>query len=291
MLEWTYSGVDFTLYGNGGPSCINYLTPKWLFIETLCVFLFSATFEIYYPWYKSVCNYQPNLQLRERFGRKLLLAALCLIWGIEIGFKLSTRQLIFILNPCHLITLAQLILLISPPRRWMHFLFRIQTYAISGATLALCFPVLNTRVLPFEVASYYIHHILMLITPFYLMRLGGIYNMEPLLNFDWLLMSVGILRLYHYLVLQPISILTEVNLNSMMCPAISDPFNGVWYRVAACFHQTAFITIHGKLTCFVGMKFFAPKKDVIKEIIEIDANGNHIKLKNSNSSVNQTKID
>ena len=46
---------------------------------------------------------------------------------IEIGFKLSTRQLIFILNPCHMLTLIQLILLISPPRRWMHILFRIQT--------------------------------------------------------------------------------------------------------------------------------------------------------------------
>lgn len=292
MLEWTYTGVDFSLYGNGGPSCMNFLTPKWLAIETLCVILFSATFEIYYPWYKSVCNYQPNLLLRERFGRKLLLAALCLIWGIEIGFKLSTRQLIFILNPCHMITLAQLVLLISPPRRWMHFLFRIQTYAISGATLALCFPVLNTRVLPFEVASYYIHHILMLITPFYLMRLGGIYNMEPLLNFDWLLMSIGIMRIYHYLVLQPMSMLTEVNLNSMMCPAISDPFNGVWYRVAACFHQTAFMLIHGKLVCFIGMKFFAPKADLLlkeDKIIEKDANGNHINLKNSSNCVNHEK--
>lgn len=107
FLDWTYSGVDFSLYGNGGPECINYLSPTWLFFETLCVLLFSATFEIYYPWYKSVCNYRPNLELRERFGRKLLLAALCLIWGIEIGFKLSTQQLIFILNPCHMITLSQ----------------------------------------------------------------------------------------------------------------------------------------------------------------------------------------
>ena len=64
-------------------------------------------------------------------------------------------------------------MLISPPRRWMHFLFRFQTYLISGATIAIIFPVLNTRHLPFEVASYYIHHALMLVTPLYLMRLGG----------------------------------------------------------------------------------------------------------------------
>jgi len=276
MLEWTYSGVDFSLDGNGGPKCANFLPLKWSIIESLCVIAISATFEIYYPWWKSVSNYKPNLQLRERFGRKLLLAALCLIWGIEIGYKLSSKQLIFILNPCHMITLSQLILLISPPRKWIHFLFRVQTYAISGATLALIFPVLNTRVLPFEVASYYIHHLLMLFTPFYLMRLGGIYNMEPLLNFDWLFMSVGILRLYHYVVLLPLSLLTEVNLNAMMCPAVSDPFNGPWYRVAACFHQTVFIAIHGKLVCFIGEKFFAPKADNDTKK-GIDVNGNHIK--------------
>jgi len=266
MFNWTYSGVDFSLYGNGGPECIGYLSPTWLAVETLIVLVISGTFELYYPWYKSVCNYKPNLELRERFGRKLLLAALCLIWGIEIGFKLSTRQLIFILNPCHMITLVQLILLISPPRRWMHFMFRIQTYAISGATVAIIFPVLNTRHLPFEVASYYIHHGLMLITPFYLMRLGGIYNMEPIGNFHWFFMSMGILRLYHYLVLQPISIMTGVNLNSIMCPAISDPFKGQFYRIAACFHQTAFIAIHGKLTCFIGMRFFAPKCEPAHEL-------------------------
>lgn len=113
------------------------------------------------------------------------------------------------------------------------------------------------------------------------MRLGGIYNMEPLMNLDWLFMSVGILRLYHYLVLQPISILTEVNLNSMMCPAISDPFNGPYYRIAACFHQTAFIFIHGKLTCFIGMTFFAPKA-YSKKPIELDKNGNNIQIEKSN---------
>jgi hypothetical protein len=95
MLEWSYSGVDFSLYGNGGPECAGYL-PKWiLFGETLFVIIYS------------VSNYKPNLELRERFGRKLLLAGLCLIWGIEIGYKLSTRQLIFILNPCHVVTFVQ----------------------------------------------------------------------------------------------------------------------------------------------------------------------------------------
>lgn len=107
MLDWSYSGVDFSLDGNGGDECANYL-PTWVMaVETSFIVLHAAMFELYFPWKRSVCNYKPNLELRERFGRKLLLASLCLIWGIEIGYKLSTRQLIFILNPCHMVTLLQ----------------------------------------------------------------------------------------------------------------------------------------------------------------------------------------
>lgn len=107
MLEWSYSGVNFTLKGNGGPDCVNYMSTTSIIVETIFIISYSLLAEIVYPWKRSVSNYKPNLELRERFGRKLLLASLCLIWGIEIGYKLSTRQLIFILNPCHIVTFLQ----------------------------------------------------------------------------------------------------------------------------------------------------------------------------------------
>jgi hypothetical protein len=43
----------------------------------------------------------------EPFGKRLLLVMICLLWGIEIGFKFSSRTVIFLLNPCHVTTALQ----------------------------------------------------------------------------------------------------------------------------------------------------------------------------------------
>ena len=42
-------------------------------------------------------------------------------------------------------------------------------------------------------------------------------------------------------------LLAQTNLNNMICPAISDPFHGPYYRVLAMSHQTILVPLVGKL--------------------------------------------
>ena len=43
----------------------------------------------------------------EPVSKQLLLVFLCLLFGIEIGYKICCGQLLYILNPCHIITMAE----------------------------------------------------------------------------------------------------------------------------------------------------------------------------------------
>ena len=60
-----------------------------------------------------------------------------------------------------------------------------------------------------------------------------------------------------------------------MCPAVSDPFYGRWYRVAATIHQTAAICVHGKIYTWILSKFL-PHKKVIDDYQQNQSRGEEI---------------
>jgi len=101
--------------------------------------------------------------------------------------------------------------------------------------------------LAFETETYWIQHICVLLVPYYLLHLGGVYTAEDFKDFGWTFMSYGILLMYHFTVLQTIGMLTWINLNSMVCPAVSDPFYGPYYRIAAICHQMLMVPVICKL--------------------------------------------
>ena len=107
-MSWTYAGVDTTLYGNGGPDCA-YFIPGWQkFCETL-IFGGLAMLEIWFAYPRlKLPDRIPDTEMKgDRTGRKVMLMIMCVIFGIEIGFKCATKQVIWLLNPCHVITMVQ----------------------------------------------------------------------------------------------------------------------------------------------------------------------------------------
>jgi len=109
-LSWTYAGVDPKLPGNGGPECLEFISPSQKLIETT-FYVMIAVFAIIYAWPRLNVSDCKRVSIHaaavDSVGRRVMLLIMCTTFGVEIGFKLATRQLIWILNPCHLVTMMQ----------------------------------------------------------------------------------------------------------------------------------------------------------------------------------------
>ena len=92
---------------------------------------------------------------------------------VQLGYKVASRQLVYILSPCHAVTALQVncrfirlqkkltytivncpqvYLLASPPSPSTTITFQTHLGLLNGAVLALLFPVLDTYVMPGEVS-------------------------------------------------------------------------------------------------------------------------------------------
>jgi len=118
-LSWTYAGVDPSLAGNGGPDCATFVPTSQKLFETV-LFIMIGVVEICYAWPRinaatpKVCSVSHDggvvARSSDSCGRRIMLMFMCLVFGAELGFKLASQQLIWILNPCHLVTMMQVLL-------------------------------------------------------------------------------------------------------------------------------------------------------------------------------------
>ena len=68
--------------------------------------------------------------------RTLLIVTMSMCYGMELTYKLATKQLIFIINPCHVMCLLQLtVLCLNPFKSVAQHLFRIM---LNGMFFPIC---------------------------------------------------------------------------------------------------------------------------------------------------------
>lgn len=105
-MDWLYDGVNTTVPRNAGPECAAYMNPTWRKIET--TFLLVVAIKLFDWSYRRISIAPINYGKREMGSFKvILLIAMCVIWGMEIGYKFSSRTVIYLLNPCHVTTAIQ----------------------------------------------------------------------------------------------------------------------------------------------------------------------------------------
>jgi len=106
MFEWAYDGVNSSIPRNVGPECANYLTLKRRLIETLFISVFIISCII---WGLKRITLPKKMTYggQDRVGRRILMIIMSLVLGMEIGFKFTSRTVIYLLNPCHITTALQ----------------------------------------------------------------------------------------------------------------------------------------------------------------------------------------
>ncbi len=100
-----YGGIRPEIPGHGGEECARYLSPRQMIVETLISTAMMVIVGIFGLFTYTMPKRFPKDQ--DFVVKKLLLVLLCMTLGIEAGFKINSKQLLYLLNPCHVITMIE----------------------------------------------------------------------------------------------------------------------------------------------------------------------------------------
>ncbi|CAG5131956.1 unnamed protein product [Candidula unifasciata] len=256
-FDWASKGEDSPyppVYG--GLECNDFLGISqqcWESVATAVLALLALLYA--YPRLRLPGACSCGYQRQEPAGKGILLLLLCLAFGIEVGVKLATRRMFWIGKPGHLATMLQIFILAAPPNRIVTAAFRLQMHMLVGIPLVVFFPITSMHLSLFESGINFIQHLLMLGITFYLMHYGDPYIPESLGDFSWAFMAYVFLFVYHFLPLQLLAYVSQVNLNNILYPDSLEGNQSKFYRLMVFCHQLILIPTFGKLLVIIANTF------------------------------------
>ena len=255
--DWAIGGIDFEVEGNGGLSCRDHVGFNRRVCETLlgiglplCLFLWNRT-------QNTEQERQKKSHSRNYYSplRIALLVSMTFVFGIEVGFKFASKQLIWLFNPCHVTSLIDIYCLAMPVDafRLNNSLFVMTLFTLHGPLAAMLFPTDGGLVLPFESEIYWIQHILLVLVPLYflLVKDGHGYTAHKM-EMRWFSTAFLMWSIWHWGALMWLGYLSWANVGSMLCPAYSDPFAGPNFRLIGIIHQSVAVFAFGSLTARIA---------------------------------------
>ncbi|MCP9258554.1 hypothetical protein DINM_001582 [Dirofilaria immitis] len=259
IYDYLLGGINNFIPENGGPQCLEFLSLWQRVVETLILVPFaiagiiisSKNLEpINLPNFDKVSVSVDKNVVLTNSGKNLvkyyILTFYCFIFGSEIIYKLINRTVIFILNPCHIASALQILLLMMGTNNHkMCLLFRFQMYMLPGALLSFMFPSVDSRMTSeifFKYKQQYRNH---KITAEERQNDRCASIGKPDSYSTQIQEFPGEVLTYfaqHLLIL-----VTQANLGYIICPALNDPFYGRFYRPIAVTHQGILMLIVTKI--------------------------------------------
>jgi len=106
FFEALYGGIrPDEVPGHGGAECAAYLSNRTKIAET-CLTAVIMLVALRYALKRVTLPSTPPPE-GDHFWKGPLLSLLSIVYGLQIGYKISSGQLLYMLNPCHVITVVE----------------------------------------------------------------------------------------------------------------------------------------------------------------------------------------
>lgn len=100
-----YGGIRPEIPGHGGAECASYLSPLQLIGETMLST--SIMIVVGILGWKTFTMAKVFPRHEDLASKRFLLTFMCLLFGVELGYKICNRSALYLLNPCHVITVTE----------------------------------------------------------------------------------------------------------------------------------------------------------------------------------------